>query len=66
MEAQCDTAMLAVENIPATMRERLQKKKEQLERNIAEIDSTLKLMDENPGFEKVHDAISRLGFLGLR
>jgi cell division protein FtsB len=59
-------SLAQVEQVPQTLREQLEKKIEKYKQNIEQIQATIKLMDDNPGFEKVHDAISRLSRLGLR
>ena len=54
----------AQQYVPPTIREQLLDKKAALERDVDAVNAALKLMDENPSFEKVHDAISKVR--GLR
>jgi hypothetical protein len=48
------------ECISPTIREQMEQQKRNYERKLAEINDVLKLLDENPSFEKVHDAISKV------
>jgi hypothetical protein len=61
---ECEVAKIDAK--PPTIRENLLRKREQFTKNVERIDAVLKLLDDNRGFEDVHDAISSLGFLGLR
>jgi hypothetical protein len=51
----------AIVEVPRVMsiRERLVDQKKSLEGRLAEINKALELLDANPVFEKVHDAIRR-------
>lgn len=44
-----------------TIRERLQRRKSNLERELGELDKALSLLDQNPSFEEIHNALSTLG-----
>lgn len=50
----------AVEYIQPTIRKQLEQRKERVEVELEDIKNALKLLDENPTFEKVHDAISKV------
>jgi hypothetical protein len=65
MSETCENKSLQ-ECMPPTLREKLIQKKTEYQRNIEQIEQTIKLMDETPGFEKLHDSISKLRFIGLR
>lgn len=45
-----------------TIRERLIARQRNAERELKEIEEAIKALDENPGFEKVHDMITRIGY----
>ena len=45
-----------------TVRERLERRKRQHEAQLADVNAALLLLDENPTFEKVHDAIQKAGY----
>lgn len=48
--------------IPATIRERLEYKLRISKREVLECEEALSLLDQNPGFEKVHNAISIISY----
>lgn len=45
-----------------SIRERLTERKTVLERQLEEVNVAIKMLDENPAFEKVQDAIQRAGY----
>lgn len=46
------------------IREQLEQRKIHLIQSLDDINRTIKLLDENPHFEEIHDAISKLGYIG--
>lgn len=54
------------EYIPPTMRENLQKTRAALMAKVERIDEALRLLDETPAYEKIHDAIVKAQVGGLR
>ena len=48
-----------------TIREQLTQRRESLVRQMGEIDAAVALLDQNPNFEAIHDAISKLNMRGL-
>lgn len=48
--------------IRQTIRERLQEQQRQVADQLANIESALKFMDDNPNFENFHNLISKIGF----
>lgn len=51
-------------SINEPMRKRLEWKKQRLEKDLAEINEAIKMLDENPLLEKFHDAVMKVR-LGL-
>ena len=47
---------------PQTIRERMRDRLQTLVAEKERVENVLKLLDENPNFEKIHDAISQVGF----
>jgi vacuolar-type H+-ATPase subunit E/Vma4 len=45
-----------------SVRQRLNDKKANLEASLGEVNEALRLLDENPTFEKVQDAIQKAGY----
>lgn len=45
-----------------SIRERLIDKKANLESSLQEVNEAIKMLDENPAFEKVQDAIAKAGY----
>lgn len=48
--------------IPPTVRQRLEKRKADLERSLGDVNAALEMLNSNPAFEAVHDAIAKAGF----
>lgn len=49
-----------------TIREQLEREKQRTEEQLAAVNTALKALDKNPGFEEVHNAIVRARIGGLR
>lgn len=45
-----------------TIRERLESQKKALEERLVNVNKALDLMDKNPSFEAVHDAVTKAGY----
>lgn len=58
-----DQAGSPSEYIPPSLREQLVSQKTRLERSLTDVNNALFLLDENPTFEKVQDAIAKTQLL---
>lgn len=46
-----------------TIRERLVERRTRLNRDLIEIEGVLEVLNKNPGFEEVHNAIMKVGII---
>ena len=60
--AMCDSPKEVGSVRRATLRQRLEGRLKDSKDQVAKIETALKLLDENPTFEKIQNAISDLGF----
>lgn len=57
--AEIGKTMVAQELIAPTVRGQLVERKRRMERDLQSVNEAIAMLDENPGFEKVHDAINK-------
>jgi len=55
--AQCDSGPMQVE--PPKIRQKIEAKIERLEEDLTKAKAALSLLDQNQGFEQVHDALTK-------
>jgi hypothetical protein len=55
-----DQDLAVAQCIPPTIRARLIHRRDQLARELQDVEIAIGLLDKNPSFEKIHDAISKV------
>lgn len=46
----------------ASLRQRLERRRDNLEAQLEKVKAAIVLLDQNPGFEALHDALAKAGF----